>query len=177
MAKRTGKARRKMGRYIRGAVDEDLTFAGLAAHDVVGAIFDEVVNGRTLVSSIVATYNMEGFTPTSDVGPVLVGIAHGDYTDAEIEEFLEATGSWDEGDKIEQERSKRKIRRIGVFSTPALATQGVTLNEGRPLKSKLNWILNDGEGLRLWVYNMGTAAVATTTPIVHMQGHANLWPR
>ncbi len=166
-----------MGRYLKGRVDETLTLSALAAATAAITDFDEVVNERTLVSSLVATWSMDDFTEGADSGPIEVGVAHNDYTGAEIEEFLENTGSWNEGAKVEQEISRRQIRAIGVFESAQQALGTTSLNEGKPLKTKLNWILNQGDTLRLWAYNRGTAAVATTVPNVHASGHANLWPR
>ncbi len=169
--------RRRMGKYLRGSVDDEVGFAALAAKDVAEAAFDEVVNERTLVSSVVASYTLSNFTPIASAGPIVVGLSHSDYSSAEIEEWIETTGSWNETDLVQQEVASRKIRRIGVFETPDAATDSVALNDGRPMKTKLNWILNQGQTLNLWVYNSGAAAVATTTPVVHANGHANLWPR
>ncbi len=171
------RSKRSMGKYIRGTIDESTSFAALAAKDVATADFDQVVVDRMLISSVKATYSLRDFTPAVNSGPILVGIAHSDYTDAEIEEFLETTDSWDEGNKVEQEVAGRLIRRIGIFQSPALATESVTLNDGKPIRTKLNWILNQGQTLQLWVYNMGSAAVATTTPVVDVAGQANLWAR
>ncbi len=84
--------RRRMGRYIRGNVDEELAMAGLASKDVVGAVFDETVNERTFVSSIVAAFALSNWTPIANAGPIIFGVAHGDYSDAEIEEWIENTG-------------------------------------------------------------------------------------
>ncbi len=165
-----------MGKYIRGGIDEQLSLGTLAALDVIVGAFDEVVNGRTLVSSIVATWAIGAWTDDGS-GPLMVGIAHGDYADAEIEEFIEATGSWDEGNLTEQEISQRKIRRIGSMTGPISAPGGAILNDGKPVKTKLNWILNDGETLKFWCYNQGAAPLATTVPVLRIEGHANLWPR
>ncbi len=167
-----------MGRYIRGNVDEDLGLGTLAAKSLVTGVFDEGVSERTLISSLIATYSIENFTPGAGIGPLLVGIAHSDYSAAEVEAYIETLDSWKEADKIGQEVGKRQIRKIGVFrrqSGAAVDTQA--LNEGRPIKTKLNWILNKDQTLDLWVYNMGSAAIATTVPVVHCEGHANLWPR
>ncbi len=166
-----------MGRYIRGDMDEQLGLSTLGAKVAIKGNFDQVVNGRTLVSSVVAAWSMTSFTKSTGDGPILVGIAHGDYSAAEIEEFLEATGSWDEGDLVQQEIAKRKIRRIGIFENPADEAASVSLNNGTKIKTKLNWILNDGATLSLWAYNTGTSPLATTNPTVQALGHANLWPR
>ncbi len=165
-----------MGRYIRGNIAENLALGTLGANVLISGVTD-TVNERTLISSVVATYSLAGLTPGENIGPVLVGLAHSDYTDAEIEAWVENQTGWDEGDLVSREIANRKIRRIGLFDEPATANLSVALNEGRTIKTKLNWIVNQGQGLSLWAYNTGTAAIATTDPNVHMQGHANLWPR
>ncbi len=171
-----GKGRRKMGRYLRGAVDEELSLGTLAAKDVTLVAFDETVNERTLATSIIWRASMSNWTPTALSGPVMIGVSHGDYLAAEIEEWIENTGSWNEGDKISQEIARRKIRRFGIFDDPESATLDTVLNNGRDTKTKLNWILNQGETLNLWAYNMGSVAIGTTVPVVSLQGHVNLFP-
>jgi len=166
-----------MGRYIRGSVDETLQLGTLASKDVGFGLFDEVVNERTLVTSLVAAYSMVGLTPEAGAGPILVGIAHGDYTAAEIEEWIETTDSWDEGNLVEQETAGRKIRKIGIFRTPDSATESTRLNDGKPIRTKLNWILTQGQTISLWAYNMGAAPLSTTDPRIDVQGHANLFPK
>ncbi len=168
---------RKFRRYLKGSVDETLNLGTLAPTTLVGAAFDETVNERTFVSSIRATHSLSEFTPAADRGPILVGVAHSDYSDAEIEAVIENTGSWNEGNLVQQEVAKRKVRRIGIFEIPDNATDAVVLNDGKPITTKLGWILVQGQGLRQWAYNMGTAALVTTDPAYRMQGHANLWPQ
>jgi len=169
--------KRRMGRYIRGNVDEEVALTTLASKDVVSAIFDEVVNERTLVSSIVATYSMSNWTDIANAGPIIFGVAHSDYNDAEIEEWLENTGQWNEGNMVSREIASRKIRQIGALVGGSNAAITTTFNDGRQKKTKLNWILLQGQTLRFWCYNAGLAAVATTAPSVTANGHVNLFPK
>ncbi len=167
-----------MGRYIKGNINELVNVGTLGASTVISAVFDNVVDERTLITSIVATYSVDGWTPAADTGPLVVGVAHSDYTDAEIQEWFTQTTSWDEGNKISQEINSRKIRTIGTFQTPSdVATESLVLNDGKPIKTKLNWILTQGQTLSLFVFNAGTAAFATTDPDVRAEGHANLFPQ
>lgn len=169
---------RSFRKYIRGNVQEDLDLGTLAAQSLVSTNFDETVNERTFISSIVATWSMSDWTPTTDAGPIVVGVAHSDYTAAEIEQYIENTGSWDEGNKVQQEVARRQIKEIGTFGDPgATATTIQVLKDGIKLKTKLKWILNQGQTIQVWAYNQGQAAVATTTANVHVNGHVNLWPR
>ncbi len=167
-----------MGRYIRGNVDENLPIGTLGSRTLAVASFDETVNERTFVSSVKAAWSLDNLTEGDGIGPIMVGLAHGDYSAAEIEAFIENTGSWNEGDLTAQEIGKRKIRIVGIFRSPPGALMGsMVLNEGKPIHTKCGWILLQGQTLDMWAYNLGTAAVATTIPDIHLEGHANLWPR
>jgi len=178
MAKKPRK--RRMGRYLRGNVDESLVLTTIGARAVLKINFDEVVKDRTRVTSIVASYSLDDLTEGVGIGPIMVGIAHDDYSAAEIEAFIENGGSWNEGDLVNQEIARRKIRVIGIFETAASVATGLgsaVLNDGKPIKTKLNWILNQGQTLAVWAYNLGSNPVATTVPEVSVQGHANLFPQ
>ncbi len=166
--------RRSMRGYIKGNVGEDLTLGTLASGTLVSTTFDEAAEERTLVSSIVATYSCDNIT--SPQGPILFGVAHGDYTDAEIEEVIENIQSWTPGDKISQERGKRLVRTIGTFVADELAgTIDVKFANGKMVKTKLNWMLQSDATLRLWAYNLSASALATTSLVVKAFGHVNLW--
>ncbi len=166
-----------MGRYMKGTVDEELALGTLNAKVVVSAGFDQSVEERTLVSSLKATYAVKNVTPSATAGPILVGIAHGDYSAAEIEAWIENTGSWSEGNLTAQEIDNRKIRKIGIFEDSGDVNIASVLNDGKPITTKLNWILTTGQSLQAWAYNLGTGAFATTDPSVDIQGHVNLWPK
>ncbi len=173
---RKGKGRRKMGRYIRGNVDETVALGTLAARTLVAQAFDDTVTERTLLSSLVASWSLSHGTAGDNVGPILVGVAHSDYSAAEIEAWVENSQGWQEGDQIAREVGQRKVR---IAGTLGVGGAGVTevLNNGNKIKMKLNWILNAGQTLDLWAYNLGSSAMLTTDADVHVEGHANLWPR
>jgi len=167
-----------MGKYIRGTIDERMSLGTLGAGVAISQIFGQTVNEKTLVSSVVINWSMDQFTVGNDDGPILVGVAHSDYTDAEIEQYIENLGSWNEGDlTATREVGKRLVRRVGVLRGASVVAEHDTLNDGKPVKTKLNWLLLQAQSLRLWAYNAGSSAIATTDPNIHALGHANLWPR
>ncbi len=173
--KRGGGRRTNFSKYLKGNIDLDLSIGALGAKSTAVASTQDVVD-TTRVSSVRATYSLSNYTKGFDIGPIAVGVAHGDYTLAEIEEFLETTGSWAIGNKIQQERANRRIRRIGVFLSPDTAGSASRLNDGKPITTKLNWTLAEGQDLKFWVYNLGTVSVgATTNANLNVFGHANLW--
>ncbi len=177
MMARKPRRRRAMGRYIRGSVDEDMALGTLAAKTLVIQAFGDVVTERTLVTSLVAQWSLIGKTVADNQGPIMVGVSHGDYTAAEVEVWIERQNSWKEADLVAREISGRKIRRIGVFTQQGIDLGAMTLNGGRPVKTKLNWILNAGVTIDFWAYNNGSAALATTDPNVVVSGHVNLFPK
>ncbi len=178
-AQRSGNemAKHSMKNYMRGDIDHEQLLGTLAAKTLISQVVDDTVTESTLCTSIECSYSMGNVTPRAQQGPVLFGVAHSDYTDSEIEAVIESSSSWTKADLVAQEVAKRLIRKIGQFemldgSTPLSIA---VLNDGKPIKTKLNWRLETGQTLRFWAYNLGSAAFATTDPSVDVQGHANLF--
>lgn len=164
-----------MSGYIKGAIDESSNLGTLASGVLKGDNFDESVTEKTLVSSIVGVWAIDQLSLAQ--GPLLVGIAHSDYTDVEIQEVLDATNSWTKSDKVAQEVAKRLVRIIGVFQGDGATVADYSLNDGKPIKTKLNWMLETGQTLKMWTQNRSDSALSVTVPIVRLSGHANLWSR
>ncbi len=175
MAKKRGR-KRNFRRYLRGGFDESDSLGTLAANTAIKISVADILIEKAWLSSVVAQYTLNNFTGIALAGPVMIGVAHSAYTLAEIEEWIESTTSWDQGNPIAQEINKRMIRQVGVIVPQSAAILGATLNDGRPLRTKCGWQLASGQTVAFFYYNMGTAAFATTDPQVFVQGHANLWP-
>ncbi len=161
--------------YIKGNVNETLSLGTLNANTVIGANFDESPQERALISSIVCTWALDDITLGQ--GPIKFGVAHSDYTDLEIQEVFTSTGSWSAQDKISQERGKRLVREVGVFVSIGSTGSDGKFNGGKPVKTKLNWMLDTNNTLKVWAFNTSSAALSTTVPIIRVDGHANLWSR
>ncbi len=180
MLAKHGKPNRRratMAGYVKGNIDLNFNLGALAGADVLTQQVADAVEEKMIVTSIQCSYALSNYTPTADAGPLIIGVAHSDYTDAEIEEWIELTTGWASGDLVSREISQRKIRRIGTFESPESATLFVRLFDGAQRKLKLNWILTTAQNIKFWVYNTGSAALATTTLDVSVAGHANLFPR
>lgn len=178
MGKKPYRRRRKFGNYLKGDIKSTLEIGALAAVTLISVAATETVIEKTRVSSVDAIWSLADITAVVDDGPVMCGLAHSDYTDAEIEQWIENAGSWNAGDKINQEIAKRFIRKIGVFdapfgdaNSPAIIS---VLNDGLPIKTRLNWSLVTGQTLKFWVYNMGSSAL-TDGGVMNVNGHANLF--
>ncbi len=176
MAKRTPKRRKNFTGYTRGNVRETLSLGTLAAATLVSIEIGSV-DRPTRIGSFKALWSMSGYTVIDNAGPIMVGLAHGDYSDTEIAEWVQQTEatSWDSADLVAKEISSRRIRRVGVFGQVGQSLGAQVLNEGRQITTKLNWKMVTGQGISIWAFNIGSAAVGTTVPIVAVDGHANLW--
>ncbi len=110
-------------------------------------------NGAVVVDRVYALWAKGVWTLQSNTagdGPLMVGLAHGDYTAAEIEESIEATGSWDQSNRIAQEQARRKVRRVGTFDG-LLGSE--KLAQGEEIFRKLGFMIEDGETISAWARN------------------------
>ncbi len=96
---------------------------------------------------------------TTGEGPLRVGIAHGDYSIAEITEALDVT-ILSPDNKIEQERKRRLVRTIGKVSEAQ-----PTHNDGKPYRLKVGWVTGDGEVMNMWTRNVGGGTMTTGAKI------------
>ncbi len=117
------------------------------------------------VISVDATWSIADFTPATGDGPVSVGFAHNDYNATEIAEAL-SVNLLGPSNKIEQERASRLVRDIGSFDNES---SGSVLADGQPIRTKLNWLINDGFELDVYAFNEGADALGTGA-IVNVHG-------
>ena len=175
-AKGTYKRRRyRQGRYLRGGVSVNKDLGTMQALDVQTEDMPEVVSERTRVSSLDCMWTTSGWIQSDDDGPIMVGVAHSGYTDAEIEGWIEDQDTWDEGDMQLRDVRQRLIRKIGVLTSPPTDGGSKSLNDGKPIKTRLNWVLSTGQTLQIWYYNMGNSAFGAPGPHVQTNGHVNLF--
>ncbi len=162
MAKHTGKRRFNL-RRIR--VTDEQALATLASDTALtGGLHGGIVAAIRIVTAKL-TWAVSGLT--AGEGPLTVGYAHGDYSVTEIKECLEAQASASGQDKIAQEQANRLIRVVGV-----IPSGNQSLNDGKPISTKLNWLIRPGVVLNAFVYNEDTTGL-TTGAFLHTQG--NLW--
>ncbi len=143
----------------------------LATLDV---ITNAIINASTdtyRLMSIIASYSWVDIAAAIDDGCTF-GLAHSDYTAAEVEECLEAIAAINRGDKIAQEQSNRLVREIGSIESVDVALGSRVFNDGRKLKTKLNWFMSIGDQLNLWIRN-ASGVVWTTGSSVAVDG--NIW--
>lgn len=159
MAKHTKGRRGRRTPLGVARVNESLAIGSVTTGVViVGALTSNGPQRKFLLSAMLS-WGLSGYT-TGD-GPIHVGLAHGDYTVAEIGEWFNATGALDTQNLVAQEQTRRKIRDAGIFEFGAELSQSDVLNEGMPMKTALKFILGDSEDLNVWVRNSGAGTLGT----------------
>ncbi len=162
-----------MNKYLKGKIDFTLALGTLGSKVLISANLAETLSESARITSMIGTWSLSEFTQGAGDGPIIVGVSHSDYTSAEVEAVIENTGSWDRGNKTQQEVAKRLVRIIGIFNPDAAPSQTV-LNDGRPVRTKLNWAMQTGRTLRLWAYNSGSSPLSTGSSLI-VTGHANIF--
>ncbi len=113
-------------------------------------------------------YTLDGLTPNE--GPIDVGLSTSDLTVTEIVEQLTAQPT-SKSDIIAMERSRRPVRKAGSF---AGQSANESLNDGKPIRTRLKFMLAEGKELVLWARNrsggtLTTGATVTVTGTLFMR--------
>ncbi len=158
-----------MHNYAKVRVNPGIALAILADNAALAGSFTAIMTSDGRVSSIEGTYSMRDHT--AGEGPIMVGVCHPDYQDAEIAQAITVvvTGTHTQ---VEMEQANRKVRIIGTF--PGFSSEE-QLNDGRPIKTKLNWPFSETQvALCLFGFNASGAALTTGT-ILKCLGHLNVF--
>ncbi len=165
----------RKGRYglrpVRSSAQ--LALGTLAANvAVTGSVFADPVGRPYRLISMIASWTLEDFN--DDEGPVICGYAHGDYTATEIKECIEAGGSINVGNKVEAERANRLVRIVGTFGGSGVqnAVVDLVINDGKPIKTRLNWLIPIGQTFNMFAYNDSSVANLTTGTLLKINGTA-----
>ncbi len=164
-AKKRGRKRRRWNpnnAIVRQSVTRAL--GTLLASDLIGATMVLASDEEYRAISYNGTWTLSGHT--AGEGPLHVGVAHGDYSDTEIEEWFESQLAMTRNDMVTREHADRRCRKVGTFSGLG-ATE--VLNDGKPIRTKLNWHITEGGIIRLWIYNQ-SGATLTTGALVQTDG-------
>ncbi len=115
------------------------------------------------------TWAIHGLTPTE--GPIQFGLAHGDYTVTEIKEAIEAAPI-SQSDKIALERSRRQVRKVGLFRGEVA---NESFHDGAIKRVRTKMMLTEGQELAAWVYNTGGSALTTGSQVDVMGTMYGYW--
>ncbi len=112
-------------------------------------------------------------TTTLYGGPIIVGLAHGDLTAAEIEEVLEST-VLSAGDIVASDVALRPVWPLEMILMPD-ADLGNSSDLVRKDSVNIRWTFNDPEGWVWFVYNAGTVALVAGNGITILAKIFGMW--
>ncbi len=133
-----------------------LTLGALGVKDVIAAILADTLTAPAYFISIEGYWTWRGITAGN--GPIQFGWSHSDYTAAEIEEQIEATGGLAMGDMISREQAKRKVRVAGVIDDRDGDGEEAIY---RKVKTPLRFTAAAAQSLNMWARNLAGAALDT----------------
>jgi len=162
LAKHGKNPKRRRYNLRRVRITPELALSTLASDTALTALTTGVATDTYRMVSIIATWALRGIT--GGEGPITVGYAHSSYTVTQIKECLEAF-SIDQGDKLSSEQAGRLVRIVGTFSSEA----DTMLNDGKPIKTRLNWKIAIGSQVNIFAYNEDTQPLATGA-VLHVAG-------
>ncbi len=154
MAKHPKRRSRRRFNLRRVRVSPELALAMLASDTVLKTVLVGTYASTYGCMSVSLTWSLTDLTANDD--PVIVGLAFSDYSVTDINVCIEAAEAIDIGDKIGQEKANRMVRIIGSMNEVR-----ESLSEGRPIKTKLNWLIPIGKAIEVFAYNTSDDPLTT----------------
>ncbi len=140
-----------------------LPLGTLGSSTVVKQAVTAALETKQKMISVDCQFSIDNYTNTPLDGPLVVGFNHSDYTVGEVQEALDTPVS-NQGSRTEIERNRRWVRRVGTL-VPIGINDGtigsMVLRNGQPIRTKLNWVINDGDALEFFALNSGSSGLAT----------------
>ena len=169
MAKKGRRGRRWTSNMKSVRVDGLNTLGTLADGIVTNGTMLDASDEEYRVLSLSTIWTLRDFT--AGEGPIVVGYAHGDYSVTEVKECLDAQAAIARGDKIVNEQANRLVRIVGAF--PGILANE-SLNDGKPIRTRLNWHIPDGKTVVGFAWAKGGVANLTTGADVQTFGKATI---
>lgn len=150
---------------IVGSINFTLALSTLADQTLISGTVGANPGTETFLLSTKCTWSLDN--GVKGEGPIIVGVAHEDYTDAEIEAWIENTGSWTPFNLVQREIAKRKIRMVGSFANDGGTTLSTErLNDGLPIKTICRWSNGDTQSLKIWAFNKAGGSLTGAARVI-----------
>lgn len=149
--------------FVAIPFQKELALSTLADNAVLSIALTPALTEDLFVMSVDMAAQIRGLTP-GEGDPSTLGLAHSDYTNAEVAENLNVslTGP---GSKIEQERTQRLVRKSGVFhgfGDGAGAVLSMIGRQGsRVTRTKCMFTIQNPKTLNAWIQNRMGAPMTT----------------
>ncbi len=158
MARKRSSQKRAVGAFQALPVNANLDLATLANATVAGVNLTGLADDYWLQSADLS-WTMDGHT--AGEGPILVGIASGDLSVAEVKEAINAVPT-SRSDRVAREHASRPVRRVGQFDG---AAAGEKLFDGAVKRTPGKIYCAEGDEIIAWAFNGSGAPLTDGTNI------------
>ncbi len=164
------------GVIIRERRSQSLSTLGSLTALIIGTKLANTISFRILKAELYAF--ISGLTSGEGDG-LIIGLANGDLTVAEIKECIEAQGPLNPSDRVGNERAKRAVWLLG--STDAeIDTNGFfdsdMENAGQhKIVTKPRWTFTEGVGWNWFLWNTGPSPLTTGATIEITSTNFGVW--
>lgn len=153
MTKKKSKRNRK--NFVSIPFETSLSLATLADNTILLQALTAALGEDLYIISVDILLSIHDHTP-GEV-PIYVGLAHSDLSITEVAQYLDSDNI-NPDDIIAKERSRRPVRRIGVFNRN---DSEMELNNGVKIRQIIKFSVGNGFTLNLYVKNDSGAALTT----------------
>ncbi len=168
--KKTSKRSRNSKNFVAMPFNGTVALGTLADQAVV---IDDALGGNLTENLYAVSADLmaevKGLT-AGEGEPMVAGFAHGDYVATEIAENLNVV-FLGPVDKIVQERTRRLVRKSGVFFGNSDNTQTnmrlIGADGSRIIRTRLRFLLNESKSLSIFIQNLSTGALTTGASLVY----------
>ncbi len=161
----TRKRSRNSKNFVAIPVEGNVTLSTLGSQAVLSAnLVEGTLTEDLYVISSDLSATITGLT-AGEGAPMDIGIAHSDYSDTEIKENLDVV-LLGPGSKIELERTRRLVRKVGVANLSVSDTLQSVLSMigkggSRIIRTKWKFTVQSGKTLDIWIQNRSGATLTT----------------
>ncbi len=134
---------------------------------VTGTFTEDIYIMSTDLSAVLETVT------AGEAMPMQLGVAHSDYSNVEVGEAL-AVALLGPGNKVEQERTRRLVRKVAPMNEFANSAETeltmIGQNGSRVVRTKVKFVVQNGKMLNFWIRNNSGGAL-TTGSILNVNGY------
>ncbi len=160
---KTRRRRKRDKNFVAIPITGQVVIGALASTEVIsGNVFAANLNEDLFIVSADIRGQMIGLT-AGEGDPSDMGVAHGDYSVAEIAEKLNVS-LLGPGSKIEQEQSRRLVRYAGTFlqSEAAATVMRLFSRFGSAItRIRIGFTVQSGQNLKVYIHNRSGAVFTT----------------
>lgn len=165
-----GFGKNKTGVIIKEDISQVLgTLAGGGAI-LIGTNQATMLSAFRMLKSLI-TAQVTGLTSGEGMNSLMLGIANGNLSLAELEASIESNGPVDRSDRILTELAERAVWYIGRFHGPGFASSLASLDA----IFKARWSFGETDGWNFFIHNLDASALTTGATVRMKVTHFGVW--